>query len=277
MTEQWRQGKEISTWANQKFARAQEHVSALNGRLPLWYARAKMETEPVISEDGRRVEVIVRLHDEPPLSEWSLILGDAVHNYRAALDALVWELTNLGDRTPKEPKKVTFPMVTDQSKWKYAAEYLESMPPEALERVRQVQPFNYEPGEVSAIWLLHQLDIQDKHRSLIEIDFVPTRVGFENATFRLEDENAELAPSIRPTEHGVRNGESVVTIDLGAPVTEAHVPVTLEMEMLLRVDGRELPLRKVLGSLATGVRAALDIIETGELGGPNWQQPRESK
>jgi hypothetical protein len=52
------------------------------------------------------VEVTLRVIVPPPLDEWSLLFGDCVHNIRAALDHLAWEL----DSAPE--KSTTFPTFT---------------------------------------------------------------------------------------------------------------------------------------------------------------------
>lgn len=100
-------------WA--KWERAWEHRETLNSEiLPLVWT----ETYPVTLSakfDSQSGEHIFRVAQFPEhlLMRFGLVVGDCVHNFRSALDYLVWQLSVYGrdGRKPRKPKKVQFPIM----------------------------------------------------------------------------------------------------------------------------------------------------------------------
>jgi hypothetical protein len=129
---QFRPGLETSTWPNLKHARAVALFREFQGRIETWSAGQPFTTDKVISDDGLLASVILRVRQPPPIDEWAVIFGDAVHNLRSALDSLVWELAHFDGQVPRNPRGLYFPVVTDSMKWPRAAEMLESCPTKRL-------------------------------------------------------------------------------------------------------------------------------------------------
>jgi hypothetical protein len=121
-----------------------------------------------ISED--RLHWEVRLDDSvvsPPLDEWALVLGDAVHNLRSSLDVLIWSCTDEASLTAEQARHVAFPVNDKAGGWsKTVTRCMPTVPADVVERVRQVQPFNRPPSDPDndALQLVTELDNQDKHR-----------------------------------------------------------------------------------------------------------------
>lgn len=155
-------------WAEAKLNRATAHFEDLRTRVNAWFATDPFRVEHLVSDDGLRLRLYLRVDDPPPLMEWSTILGDCIHNLRAALDAAVWELAHQGGATPNRPKSVQFPFETSQDDWlRRRNASLSGLPEGLLRRLEAVQPFNHSQGgaRVSALSLLNQLDIEDKHKA----------------------------------------------------------------------------------------------------------------
>jgi hypothetical protein len=109
---------------------------------------------------------------------WSIVIGDVIHNLRAALDYLAWELW------VKEGGKVTEPAATGIVFW--VIDPTKPSNPKVAKAVREgkvgafgnaavtlMERLQVDPGrkaspdpELRPLWLLHQLDIWDKHRRL---------------------------------------------------------------------------------------------------------------
>ncbi len=129
--------------------------------------------DPILVEfDPERGQDVFRAQGDmsaPPL-EWSGIVGDVVHNLRAALDYLIWELTPPADRAGRE-RDIAFPVSFDAKAFEdKERKRITPIDPAAQEVIRCLQPFR-EDGLRVHRWehplaRLHLLDRWDKHRSL---------------------------------------------------------------------------------------------------------------
>jgi hypothetical protein len=111
-------------------------------------------------------------------------VGDCVHNLRSALDACVWDLATMSGLPIVKPQRLQFPLVLDRAKWQQeAADRLRGIDPDLVERLAALQPFNQPEDERAgdALLLLHQLDVDDKHRSNVVVRFAPVAMGFESS------------------------------------------------------------------------------------------------
>lgn len=98
-------------------------------------------------------------------SDISLLLGDALHNYRSALDHVAWELTTLGKGTPGE--STFFPLRLQPRKRRDRVSTVEAVADsEIVDFIDKLQPFQG-AGHNEPLHTLHALNIHDKHRSLL--------------------------------------------------------------------------------------------------------------
>ncbi|WP_395602167.1 hypothetical protein AB4P97_05570 [Pseudomonas sp. A1230] len=96
-----------------------------------------------------------------------LVLGDAIHNYRSALDYLWWQFAKkkLGrDPTDREAPKVQFPLLSREDDW--GRRYFDYVFAPDVEYIKKYQPFNAGNGEYSALEALREISNHDKHRTL---------------------------------------------------------------------------------------------------------------
>lgn len=165
-------GRDVSTWPTLKIAKAAQHLSDLQSRITVWTAGRPMHTKGTLSDDRLSWRFTLHVTTLPPVDEWSLILGDFVHNLRSALDACIWEFATRDGRTPPKPRQVQFPIIDSEAKWTDARRnQLQTVPDEIAERVRILQPFNRPEDERprDALVLLQELSNLDKHRSSIKV------------------------------------------------------------------------------------------------------------
>jgi len=119
----------------------------------------------------------------PVHPEITMIMGDAIHNLRSALDHLTWQLVEAGDGTPN--KDTYFPIIGDGPKApeQYASAIgkggIPKITPQALKIIQAVQPY-VTPDQT--LWLIHQLDIVDKHRLLLTVVAAMDKWGVDFAT-----------------------------------------------------------------------------------------------
>jgi len=113
---------------------------------------------------------------KPLITDWSMILGDCLHNARTALDYVMVRLVARVERQePKDVESVTFPIQTDPEIFRSVTKKFRNDTSFSgyLARIEDLQPFNYLNESVwgahgcgvpIALRRLSSLDNQDKHR-----------------------------------------------------------------------------------------------------------------
>ncbi|WP_457321357.1 hypothetical protein [Stenotrophomonas sp. P5_B8] len=144
----------------QKLQRAGAHILEVERAIAAYFATDWCSRDLTCDADGKyNLSVVMR--GEP--AGLNVALGDAIHNLRACLDLLAVEVVKLNGGSSKG---VYFPFADAAEnleatikgrKWDRAA-------PEDVEIVRALRPYT---GGNQLLRALHDLDIQDKHLSLI--------------------------------------------------------------------------------------------------------------
>jgi hypothetical protein len=163
--------------AERKLERAQEHIVAVHAIVDQWLRSEALTIEEVPDMSTGRTERRVRLGAAPP-DRLALVIGDAVHNLRAALDHAVYDAACQhagGALTPQVEKALMFPVIGDGTKKEFdreAGKRLVGVPNEVIAVVEQAQPYRWNdagnPGGYCfhPVWQVHELDRIDKHRRL---------------------------------------------------------------------------------------------------------------
>jgi hypothetical protein len=180
-----------------KIERAKKHVHELIAEIKAF--GAKQPYRVVTDKHPRTGDVTYRLrivHEIP--SSWATIIGDIVHNLRAALDLLVCALVvhngnqvKLGNGFPIAGSAKTFEAMLDRK--------VDGTSDEVKRFVKRLKP--YETGN-RPLWAIHELDVLDKHKAI-----VPTTSAYRHFTLRGEikvpwqDEPVKLPGiNIRPND-----------------------------------------------------------------------------
>lgn len=108
---------------------------------------------------------VYRVFDiQTPPVEIGLIAGDVIHNLRSALDHLAYQLVYVNGAIYS--KQTAFPI------WDSALEYkaqrarrVKGMAQSAIDAIDAIEP--YQGGKGAGLWVLHYLDIADKHHTLL--------------------------------------------------------------------------------------------------------------
>ncbi|WP_219419957.1 hypothetical protein [Pseudonocardia nigra] len=147
-----------------KLGRARVHLAELERD-----AKAYMDSEPFeiyheADPDSGPIRAHVHVRAEPP-EHLGLVLGDALHNARTALDHVVCRLVeDAGGTVGPETMFPTAKKATDWPKW--VKKRLAGASPAA---VAAVMASAVHPGGDDQLWALHRLDIDDKHKVLIPL------------------------------------------------------------------------------------------------------------
>ncbi|GAA1703168.1 hypothetical protein GCM10009792_24130 [Microcella alkalica] len=238
-------GENFPPWPSIKLDYAQSLGRELNDRVNAWRERLGAESASEIAADGKSGIVRARLIEPPPIIEWALLFGDVLHNYRSALDALVWELAHLDGLIPHERvvRSIYFPLATSRTQWKKISErQLASVPQFALDRLARVQPFHAQPVEKGIGLTLHRLDIENKHRSVVDM----TLSAVDKSSFAVVVKHREEPPvgvdgepdwEWNAPESGITDGDEVLHFWSEDAIEEFLVP-HLPLSVVVR-DGED--------------------------------------
>ena len=147
-----------------KLERAKKHITEVNDllkkRCPFRYT---VETD---YEAGERS--IGAKRNEAVIGELALIIGDAIHNLRSALDHRVWEIVSPHVPKDGDRKAIQFPVAKSGSpediKGAFNNRKIDRAPKEVWIALEKIQPY---PGGNDDLVLVHDLDVIDKHKLLI--------------------------------------------------------------------------------------------------------------
>lgn len=140
-----------------------------------------------------------------------------------------------------------------------------------------MQPFTYVPaGGVSVLSMLHDLDIQDKHRDILTVSADVHGINL-GGSFKYEDHNTRAIPRV-DMYSDVKFGDGVVlgTIHAGAPICmvgEMFLRPAMKVQLTYRDTVYDVA--SMLQQFITETRRYLDILLSGlashdEPNGAEW-------
>lgn len=180
-----------------KLARAMEHIEDLEASINAYFA-GKWCTVSLSKDANGRYHLSTTMHGEP--QNYRLIVGDAIHNMRVALDFMAVELVTLNG---KNGKGVYFPFGTDAASLDGAikSKNFHKASDRAIALLKATQPYR---GGNDLLRALHDLDIQDKHHKVepsycvlstpaisVVKDSTGKPVGFDSGDLQLEVDESQ--------------------------------------------------------------------------------------
>lgn len=249
--------------ARHKVRRGKEHLYALDTELQKFW-----DTKPntVIHEyDSERRKNLFRLKVQTPapLSAWALIIGDAVHNARSALDYVAGRLAG---SVPDDTRTI-FPICESPAKFEEAkSRRLKRVHTDAVTAIGEFQPYLRPILKESAFWLLEELDKRDKHRLRTPI----YGVAF-NSSFSITDPLAVTLPE-RP---GAPLKDNAVFAEVGG-LPNPYVKMNLEfsfdifLERGIVSDSDDYEVRQGLIKIFDAVDLVIARFDRLLLANPTW-------
>ncbi len=175
-----------SAW--QKWAWAVVNANALGRDINAFAAQAnlKMPMRLMKEYDAKRHCIVLSIDkvENPFPAEWGLGLGDAVHNFRSAVDHVAWALYKRG-ATPNLrdslERNVSFPISDDRVKFNRSLERkLPGVTRTDIALVRRCQPYRAGKRNLRrhVLLVLDELSRKDKHRAIRPVVPVPEQGAF---------------------------------------------------------------------------------------------------
>ena len=166
-----------------KIGRARRHVDDLEAEISAFRENLPCEVEMGTASAGQGPFSVRRVTAVP--DSISLILGDAAHNLRSALDHAAWSAVSAqfaGART-------YFPVWNKDAapgldEWRHQVSLqLKGASAEFIEAVAGLEA--WESGCDSLLWAIHELDRIDKHRLLLSVAIAVTGIGLHGDSYEL--------------------------------------------------------------------------------------------
>lgn len=154
--------------ARLKIKRADEHVKDLEAKIVAFLNTVPFKLVHRGKAEPKKEEVIcVKIEKQIP-RDFSVIIGDAVHNLRTSLDYAVYALVSDKVSTEKDKRDIQFPFCKNKGDFDNE---LNNKPirlagGSMLNAIRNLKPYH---GGNAALYGIHALDIIDKHRILIPV------------------------------------------------------------------------------------------------------------
>ena len=153
----------IFTGAKSKIKRADHHIEDLKSHLGIFIARKPYRLVPGFDPDGGQPIIQIKYKEAIP-DGFAVVIGDAVHNLRTALDHMIWELVGFG-RKPHPNLK--FPTAKNRTSFEGACKGLKARDPSVTDILKALEVFPGGKGE--SLYYLSLLDNADKHLALTPI------------------------------------------------------------------------------------------------------------
>lgn len=153
--------------ARAKLQRAEEHL----GQFRSEHERFVSERNPYRALKERDVEPRyyvwrVKIVEPPPLERWASMTGECVHALRSALDHTAFELVQINSLGIAYSELPIFKERSGAKGWdKNGEQKLPGVDRKVLTQTKWLQPYRRD-GELDPLWVIHDLDIIDKHRRL---------------------------------------------------------------------------------------------------------------
>lgn len=160
---------------------ARKHLEALQADMKGFMAATPYEL--TVRFDQKRQHYVAALRAPKPLPrDWSLRIGDILHNARSALDSLAYALAakHLG-RLPSddEAEQIQFPIVDAAGAWRRDSErWLDHLSPDATAAIEALQPYHRTTVRYGhPLSVLRDLTCIDKHRHIALFAEAPSTAG----------------------------------------------------------------------------------------------------
>jgi hypothetical protein len=146
-----------------KVKRAEQHLHNLAALIADYRASDPYEIRREEDPESGQVREIVTAIKKPLPIDAAAVIGDCIHNLRAAYDFIAYAI--------RRKDRVAFPVIDVPDTKKLESEIRRIMKADAtravIDLIKRCEPYK---GGNSPIWVLHRLDRVDKHRLLLAAD-----------------------------------------------------------------------------------------------------------
>jgi hypothetical protein len=219
-----------------KLSRGQEHAQTVKNEVRAWMDRHPYSLTKQANANCTRYSLILRENEPPPLRRWTLIIGDCIHNFRCALDYLVYAVAvcEAGTDPPPYERCLAFPITDCRNDFDDSVRrrMLGSISDPVRTVFELLQPYNRShPTLPPVLAILRSFNNADKHR-LISLVYGTTGSG-ETGFGGVSPPGAKWKPVINTGE--LKDGAEVCAMicDRPAPNMDFNDPIGVEVNISL--------------------------------------------
>lgn len=209
--------------------------------------------------------------------DWGLMIGDAIHNIRCALDHLWWQLAidHLGRKpTEEEAREIQFPILTYLDPEKFRRHrFVKHVSTEAADKAERMQRYDASPDQPLLLTVLADLSNHDKHREIRPAFFINTDISLPIMPFAEVMVDCEI-----PIER--RDGMQIVEPEIVYGTSDRPAPGDVVVGIRVRPTGPNPDIKvepEATGEIALGegeyTFAVLDEIGKFVWTSLNWFAP----
>jgi hypothetical protein len=159
---------------------------------------------------------VSHVEEVPP--EIALVAADAIQTLRSSLDHLAWQLVEANGQTPTS--QTAFPICDTPQQVQDATDKVRGMSNGAISLIQGAEPYR---GGGNDLWVLHRLNIIDKHRLLLTVASKWQRMDIMPAVLAIVDKS--------------RGPEDKITANLGQLHLAGDIAGPLKVGDELFIDG----------------------------------------
>ncbi len=152
-----------------KLERAERHLADFRSQQKAFLESKPVEFTHLLNEVTRHVDVTIKSIKPVPI-EFSLMMGDTIHNLRSALDLLACQIFTMNSKST-DYDYIEFPIGISRAsfldKFEKHKRKLQLLGKPAIDILTKMEP--YRGGKYHDLWVVHRLDIRDKHRLLLVV------------------------------------------------------------------------------------------------------------
>lgn len=148
--------------ARLKLARAKTHILEVEAKIEGFLKSSPFGLSRIEESNG---DLVCKFKIIKPIPlEWSVIVGDAIHNIRASLDLLAWQLVELNGSAPNRNTCFPITQAKPENYNDFIKRALMGADPKVIRCIRLLKTYG---GRNKLLTQLHSLDITDKHRLIL--------------------------------------------------------------------------------------------------------------
>jgi hypothetical protein len=253
-----------------KINRAKEHLAELEFAIQKWGTSVDKHNPFRLYPEANGKELHLRHGKVTPNDVWwALLVGDTIHNLRSALDHLVCQLAILNGKPVSCCEKTFFPICLTPDDFKKAERLVEPLiDPVAFSDIRDLQPYITAkiagmPADASNLWIVHKLDIIDKHRIL-----VIAGKFFRTTDFQVSlNDGPAITVQVDPVWRPLEDGTHIATVDMtpfapiANPKNKVRVQGGTEVKVLITETGCGCDGLEVVSAIQPCVRHVEDVVD----------------
>lgn len=156
----------------EKLKRTNESIRNLDAEIAAFFQEHEY---PIIPEDNKEITLkAIEYHKSLAIpSRFSVLAGEVIHHLRSCLDHLAWQFSSEQYRRG-HPRRIEFPIfekkpVDKESISRYEGKIKGIANPDIRSFIESLQPYHSPDPVNDPLFILHDMDIFDKHRELILI------------------------------------------------------------------------------------------------------------